>query len=116
MILNLFHLKFKRKILPVILLGVFFFSCQQSKTRDQDQVRVEVRAFKTETGWGYEIGNSKRTLISQPFIPGIPGRQPFNTEEEALRVGKLALKKIEGKKILPTITKEDIDSLKISYK
>ena len=94
-------------VLLSILLGVIFFSCQ-----DENLYRVAV--FQTEGGWGYRIEGKKKVYISQPFIPGIEGRHPFRTKEEAMRTGSLVLEKMKDNRNF-AIQPRDLDSLQINY-
>ena len=91
-----------------MLSGVLFFSCNMTGP-------VQVQVYRSGKGWGYEIGNNKRTIIHQPFIPAARGKQPFKTKEEAMRTGRLALEKMKETKRLPTISRHELDSLNIFY-
>ncbi len=110
MVVNIFYINLKKTVLPAVLMGVLLFSCNL----DSDPVRVQV--YKSGNGWGYEIGNNKRKIIDQPFIPAVSGAQPFKTKEEAMRTGRLALEKMRDTKRLPTISSLELDSLNISYR
>jgi hypothetical protein len=39
--------------------------------------------FHTQQGWGYNIRAGKNILIHQPMVPGKPGNQGFETEQQA---------------------------------
>ena len=58
---------------------------------------VQVRAFQTSGGWGYQILADGKSYIKQNFIPAIQGRHSFQTKEQALLVGNKVLEKIEHK-------------------
>ena len=98
-----------KKYLKILLIlsGVFFFSCQPA-------VHVEVRSAKQVNGWGYQIVKDTSVYINQPFIPAVHRGQTFRTEEEAMKVGRLVLKKLVRKQGT-TITLQELDSLNINY-
>ncbi len=101
----------------VLLLGFIAFntSCTQATgaktTAMQDSIAVVT--FETATGgWGYTINVGNRPFIYQDIIPARPGRQPFQTKEEALRVGNVVAGKIRNKE-LPTLTTQEVAKLGI---
>ncbi len=69
---------------------------------------------QTDGGWGYEILKDTSVYISQPFIPAVVGRQTFRTEDDALKTGRLMLKKIISRQN-PALTIHELDSLEIQY-
>ena len=103
---NFFQIK--NIVLLLGISGVIFFSCQS-------KIRLDVSSFQTEEGWGYQIMKGEKVFIYQPTIPGIPGNQPFVSEEEAMIVGRFVLEKIKNKQH-PAISIQEIDSLNISCK
>ncbi len=94
---------------PVLLLifsGVILFSCQPKS-------KVQVTAFKTEAGWGYQLQKDDHVFIKQPFIPAVNGQKGFASEDDAVRTGMLVLNKLKHHK-RPTISVHELDSLKIT--
>lgn len=87
--------------------GIFYKGYHKSSN-------IRLTVIKLENGWGYDINNNQRILIHQPNIPAIQKSIPFNTKQDARKVGSLVLKKIESNKF-PTITLRELDSLKIDY-
>ncbi len=79
---------------------------------------------RTELGWGYKIylstedvkdTSSDRIYIKQDYIPGIPGKQAFKSEDDALQVANLVILKIStGQQ--PMIALRELDSLGIIKK
>lgn len=79
------------------------------------------RFLKAETveqngGWGYRIVQDTTAVVDQPDIPGVEGRKPFKTKQEAQSVVDLVIKKINEGTFPPTVTIHELDSLKIDYK
>lgn len=81
------------------------FSCN-------NKADFNLESIKTPNGWGYIIKNNDKIIIKQSIIPVIENQKSFKTEEEALKVGNLVLKKLKHK-IAPTITKKDLILLSI---
>ena len=75
--------------------------------------QVEIKTFKINGGWGYDIFRDGPLYIHQTNIPAVSGNQFFETEEDALKIAELAKMKIiemakKGKNGLPTMTVEEI--------
>ncbi|VAW21476.1 hypothetical protein MNBD_BACTEROID01-609 [hydrothermal vent metagenome] len=98
--------------LAIIIIYFSYRSYNHSKQYvAKDKLKLET--FRSEDGWGYRIIKNGRTFINQSYIPAIPGNHAFLTEEDALRVGKLVLKKVKELEI-PSITVHELDSLGVS--
>lgn len=97
----------KNIVLLLGISGVIFFSCQS-----QSIARLET--VQTGNGWGYKIIIEDKAYIDQPSIPGVSGMKPFQSEEDARKVGRLVLKKL-GDGQMPTVSLSEIDSLRIVY-
>lgn len=65
--------------------------------------------------WGYRIMQADQIFINQPHIPAVPGRLGFQNEREAGSVGNLVVHKLESGEMPPSVTREELDSLNISY-
>lgn len=65
-------------------------------------------------GFGYDIFESGKRIIHQVNIPGEPGNDGFVSEDEAKRVAALVVTKLKSASGFPTITMEELDSLKIT--
>ncbi len=98
----------------VVLLIAFAFGLFNkviAKEPKADEPKVEV--YKEENGYAYKILYNDKVIINQPFIPAVPGKFVFCTEEDAQKTGEL----VKNRFILnenPTISVKDIKRLEIS--
>ena len=67
------------------------------------------------TGFGFEILQGSSPLIIQPHIPAIQGMKGFDTKEQAAIIGNYMIYKINNGIMPPSISVQDLDSLKIVY-
>ena len=95
----------------ILFAGICFilFHVYDKKKNDP---RIYVHEIIVPGGWGYEVIYKNRILIHQGFIPAIPGNIAFQTREDALEVGQLALKRYLDTQ-RAAISTQDLDSLKI---
>lgn len=78
-----------------------------------DSPKIEVIAYQSKIGWGYQLVKDEQVLIHQPFIPAIAKEIGFASQKDALKVGYYVRKKLyQGKS--PTISVKEIESLCIS--
>ncbi len=63
--------------------------------------------------FGYNILENKRIMIHQPSVPGLPGNKGFTTKEDATKVAKLVIKKINKNIMPPAVSLQELRSLKI---
>ena len=61
--------------------------------------------------FGYDIYVFGSVLVHQPSRPGLPGREGFTTEEDAMKVAELVIKKIRNNEMPPTVTVEELREL-----
>jgi hypothetical protein len=91
----------------IILFGGYFLRRKWERDRAKKYVFVEVRAFQGPLGWGYDILQDKKVYIHQDIIPVLPGKQGFQTKEEALAVGRKVLERLQHQQ-LPDVTLKDL--------
>jgi Domain of unknown function (DUF4907) len=91
----------------LVCFAVIFF---YNRRPGEKQVYIYAEPFRSGTGWGYNVLADGKVHIHQPFIPAVPGRQEFKTEEDALKVGRLVVKKITENRS-PTVTLLELDSM-----
>ncbi len=86
---------------------------------DLSKTPVEVHAIAIldsngkPKGWGYELFQNGKRIISQPVIPAMQGNHYFASEELAKKVGLFAAKKMEKSGSLPALSLKELDSLGI---
>jgi Domain of unknown function (DUF4907) len=94
--------------LIILLAGVCVYGVYKWQAKwKKDHVYVVLKPIHTELGWGYDIWVDKARFMHQPFIPAIPGRHGFRTQEDALAVGQKIYDRIIAGQI-PTISPEEI--------
>ena len=69
---------------------------------------------KDDGSFGYNISLDDRILIHQPHIPAVQGIRGFKTKHEAQRVARFVIGKLTANEI-PSVSKEELDNLKIMY-
>lgn len=63
--------------------------------------------------WGYNILKDNKIFIHQPHKPGIPGKEGFKDKRDAIKVAELVIAKLQRGEMPPTISLEEMRSLKI---
>ena len=66
-----------------------------------------------QNSFGYDIISGTKKLVHQPSVPGLPGNRGFNSKEDAEKCAKLVITKINNNIMPPTVTRQELDSLKI---
>lgn len=101
----------KKIYIPLLLLlvtligvGVFYYTHQDKHAYHVEVVKVE------PSGYGYKILQGKKTVVYQPFVPALGQKQPFLSEEDAEKVGKLVRDRIETGKNF-SVSMDDIRQL-----
>lgn len=69
---------------------------------------------KTVDGYFYAITQKDQLLIRQEYIPAVPGIQKIKTHEEARRIAKYIVNKLE-KGEEPLISKNELRKLNITF-
>lgn len=117
------------KLILLLLPFSFFIQCQSEAKESEENVLVTtvneeiplqtedhytVETFQNEgLDWGYKILLNGQPFINQPHIPAVQGNKGFSTQEKAQITAEFALGKIEKGIIPPTITQQELDSLKV---
>jgi hypothetical protein len=93
---------------------IIAFSVKTVTSARDGMLQVESVPLHNISGWGYEILVDHKIFIHQEDIPAIPGKKEFLTKEDAMKTAGLVVKKlVRGKR--PSITKDDLAALKISF-
>lgn len=100
-----FFRKTFRKNLLFILLFLQFTACLKKEI-------LQAESIKTASGWGYTISYKNKILIKQTIIPVISETKSFSSEDDALKVAGLVVKKL-NQNTSPSVTKNDLILLKI---
>lgn len=77
----------------LLLIGVT--ACCWYINSSVNQYRLEVMQVG-DSGYGYRVYQEEQVIILQPFIPVIPGRKAFQTEQDALHLGSIVLERIKA--------------------
>ena len=80
----------------------------------KQSVEVSLNVYELEGGWAYKVLINNTTFIAQELIPGIPNNKKFVSKTDAEKCGNLVIRKIKAHQ-LPSISKSELDSLKIHY-
>lgn len=65
--------------------------------------------------YGYDIISQNKKIIHQPSKPGLPGNKGFERKTDAQKVARLVMHKISLNQMPPTISKHELDSLRVKY-
>jgi hypothetical protein len=94
--------------------GIFFYK-KDSGSSSKDLLRIDLKSFKIDGGWGYDLKVGSVYSIHQDRIPAIEGDKKFVSEEEALATGRLVIAKIKKHRVT-FVTVHELDSLGIHYR
>ncbi len=72
-----------------------------------------VDSFNPKSGFGYNILVDGSIFIHQATIPSLPGNKAFDSKEKAELVANLVSHKLKNNIMPPSVTKAELDSLKI---
>lgn len=100
-------------ILFLLSLTVFIISKYSGNKNSKKGTGIIAQTFQDSLGWGYNVMINDTVFIHQDIIPGIPGNKGFKTEEQALAVGNLVIKKMKKSKSFPSVSPNELDSLGI---
>ena len=72
-----------------------------------------VDSLNPKSGFGYNILVDGSIFIHQATIPSLPGNKAFDSKEKAELVANLVSHKLKNNIMPPSVTKAELDSLKI---
>lgn len=104
-----------------LLLLIGFFTCsllfaQNNKVKKQVNHNIySAKIFPNpDQSYGYDILNQNKVLIHQQNIPGEAGLKGFSKKNDAEKVAQLVIHKLSQGIMPPTISKQDLQKLKIN--
>jgi hypothetical protein len=106
--IGVFYLQYMRDILLLFLC----LSLQPSPNADLIRYKLIQQSGHT---YGYDIISGGHILIHQVTIPGRPGNNGFLRKSDARKVAEFVVGKIRKGVLPPTVTRHEMDSLKVNY-
>jgi len=111
-------------IIFLLLVCGWLLWSKTSVTEEDVVVREENNPYKeaaiktvilplVDSTFGYDIYLNDAVLIHQPLRPGLSGNKGFATEEDALKVAELVIKKIRNNEMPPTVTIQELQELNV---
>lgn len=98
----------------VVLCGLFIFCSCNQQTKQKGNGHYQIRIYQTGIDqYGYDVNKDSAAFIHQPIIPTIQRNRGFATEQDARKVAELMIYKIENGITPPSVTTQELDSLKI---
>lgn len=80
----------------------------------QQEPEINLTVYALENGWAYKVLINNSIFIDQENIPGLTGDKVFQSKSEAEKCGQLVIKKLR-QRVIPSVSKEELDSLGIRY-
>ncbi|WP_128544344.1 DUF4907 domain-containing protein [Larkinella soli] len=102
-----------RLLTSQFLVGLLGFGIIFAYLRHQREPLYQLRIFPASGGWGYDILANGSTLIHQETIPGETGRRNFRNVEQARRVGKIVIMKLQQGQFPPTVSRQELVQMKV---
>lgn len=115
-----------RQILFLFFLTVFVsVHSQNQKIQSSDEHKIHEEGKQTgikytykvipsiNNTWCYDIYKNSKMLIHQTNMPGLPGNEGFKKKSDAGKVARLVIKKLKKGEMPPSITAEEMKSLKV---
>jgi hypothetical protein len=78
------------------------------------KANIEIKTYKVEVGWGYDISVDGKLVVHQTNIPALPGNGGFKTEADARKVAELAVEKIRKNIMPPSLSVEELNNIGIT--
>lgn len=104
----------------LLLFGWFYFTSSVFSQAKQQQAapksNIEIKTFKADYGWGYDILIDGKKYIHQEHIPSVPGNEGFANEQDAKKTAGLMADKISKNIMPPSVTPQELDSMKVAWR
>ncbi|MDV7186117.1 DUF4907 domain-containing protein [Lutibacter sp. TH_r2] len=96
-----------KKIILIGLLLLIVLGSLKFALPNKNESNYSIKTFKIENGWGYSIFKGEKIIIRQDIIPSISEKKHFQNQQDALKCGKIMLKKLHNHKI-PSVTIKEL--------
>lgn len=118
------------RIVEILFCLSLLYACQEAPKNDTQEMFEDTTSSKQnseeseytilatqedKTGWGYQILKDGKIMIDQKIIPAIQGNSKFSTKEAAIKTANYMVEKIQKGHFPPTISVEELDSLKVLF-
>ena len=97
----------KKRMLLFSACVVLFVSAAVSYSHS---ARVYGRLFRSGGGWGYDIVYNGKAVIHQPYIPALPGMNPFPDRHSARKVASHVAARVQSGES-PAVSAEEVREL-----
>jgi len=101
-------------LLLLLVIGIVSVNFIKKKN-SSNRIKLHVKTFNINNGWGYDVLTNDTVYIHQEYIPAIEGNKMFVEEGQAKTIGSLVIKKLKARQS-PTISIKELDSCSISYR
>lgn len=81
----------------------------------ENTFRASVKHDSIDKNWFYEVYNENHLIIKQQYIPGVQGRQYFQSKRDAEVIALLVVKKLQ-KGGNPNIEVSELEEFNINFK
>ncbi len=76
-------------LMVAVIIVCVWIGLERRRQWKKDHVLVELKAIRTQRGWGYDILTNGHPYIHQDVIPDIRGQHGFVSKDDALAVGQV---------------------------
>ena len=97
----------KKVIIVSTLFLAILFSIIVVLQNKNEVNNYSIKTFEIENGWGYSIFKGEKIIIRQTIVPSITHKKHFKNKQDALKCGKIMLKKLQQHKI-PSVTMKEL--------
>lgn len=97
----------------MLITVAFALSCHQ-RTRNVPSLEIRVYSIGNQ-GFGYALYQGDKKILDQPYIPAVQHLAPFRSHAEAESVAELVKGKFQSLQFPPSVTINELDSLRIRY-
>ncbi len=88
----------KFSFLFAFVIAVSFSACKENLPKGPQlngNTDITKTVYQVGNGWGYRIYANGKIFIQQDFVPAVAGKNPFKTKEDAEKIAKLVMVKLQ---------------------